>query len=150
MVPGRLILCATPIGNLADVSTRLGDTLSSADVVYAEDTRRTATLLRRLGVTVPLRSFFAGNEEQRIGELQRRLAEGSTVALVTDAGTPGVADPGVSAVRTAREAGAEVTMVPGPSAVTAAVAMSTSTASTARLTSESGESLSIKEPTTPA
>jgi 16S rRNA (cytidine1402-2'-O)-methyltransferase len=123
-VPGTLIVCATPIGNLGDASPRLADALRSAAVVYAEDTRRTAVLLQHLGVAAELRSYFVGNEESRAAELGDRLAAGDTVALVTDAGTPAIADPGVSAVRAAVEAGAVVTMVPGPSAVTAALAVS--------------------------
>ncbi len=121
---GRLILCASPIGNLGDASPRLSEALAAADVVYAEDTRRSRRLLESLGVSRPLRSFFVGNEQQRAVELAERLASGATVALVTDAGTPGISDPGLVAVRAAVEAGAEVTVVPGPSAVTAALAVS--------------------------
>lgn len=123
-MPGRLLLCSTPIGNLDDISPRLRSALAGADIVYAEDTRRTAVLLARLGVGTRARSFFVGNEAERAAELGGRLAAGETVALVTDAGTPGVADPGLSAVRAAREVGAEVSVIPGPSAVTAAVAVS--------------------------
>jgi len=121
---GRLIICATPIGNLGDASPRLGEALAQADVVFAEDTRRSAVLLRHFGVSVPLQSFFVGNEEQRVAELERRLGDGETVALVTDAGVPGVSDPGVAAVRTAQRTGALVEVVPGPSAVTTALAVS--------------------------
>ncbi len=117
-------MCATPIGNLADAPPRLGEALRSADLVYAEDTRRTATLLRHLGVRVPVRSYFAGNEAHRSHELAARLRDGRTIALVTDAGTPAISDPGVSAVAAAREAEADVTVIPGPSAVTAALAVS--------------------------
>jgi 16S rRNA (cytidine1402-2'-O)-methyltransferase len=121
---GTLILCAGPIGNLSDAPPRLAEALASADVVLAEDTRRARVLLDHLGVDRPLRSYFVGNEAERAGELQERLAAGQTVALVTDAGTPGIADPGLSAVRAAVAAGARVTGVPGPSAVTLAVAVS--------------------------
>lgn len=121
-MPGRLYLCATPIGNLGDASPRLAETLAGVDLVFAEDTRRSATLLNALGVSVPLRSFFAGNENQRSDEMADELAAGRTVALVTDAGTPAVSDPGVLAVAAARRVGAEVIVIPGPSAVTAAVA----------------------------
>ncbi len=121
-MPGRLILCATPIGNLGDASPRLAETLGSVDLVYAEDTRRARTLLDALGVSVPVRSYFAGNEQARSKELADRLGAGDAVALITDAGTPAVADPGVSAVAAARAAGAVVGIVPGPSAVTAALA----------------------------
>jgi 16S rRNA (cytidine1402-2'-O)-methyltransferase len=119
-----LILCATPIGNLDDASPRLAAALASADVVYAEDTRRSRVLLERLGVSAVVRSYFVGNERGRSAELGARLEDGETVALITDAGTPAIADPGLSAVRAAVEADAEVTVVPGPSAVTAAVAVS--------------------------
>lgn len=123
-VPGTLVLCATPIGNLGDVSQRLRDTLAGADVVFAEDTRRARTLLQALDVSTPLRSYFAGNERQRRAELGQRLAAGETVALVTDAGTPVVSDPGANAVEVAREVGAVVSIIPGPSAVTGAIAVS--------------------------
>lgn len=119
-----LYLCATPIGNLGDVSERLAEVLRSVDVVYAEDTRRTSTLLRFVDSDRPIRSYFVGNESYRAAELVERLIDGEDVALVTDAGTPAVADPGVSAVAAAAEAGATVTVIPGPSAVTAALALS--------------------------
>ncbi len=93
-------------------------------MVYAEDTRRTSTLLRFVGSDRPLRSYFVGNESYRATELVERLGQGENVALVTDAGTPAVADPGVTAVTAAIEAGATVTVIPGPSAVTAALAVS--------------------------
>lgn len=123
-MPGHLVLCSTPIGNLGDTTARLAEALAGADLVYAEDTRRARTLLDHLGVDVPLRSYFVGNEAARAVELADRLGAGATIALVTDAGTPAVADPGVSAVTAARSVGAEVTVVPGPSAVTAALAVS--------------------------
>lgn len=121
---GTLILCAGPIGNLGDAPPRLAEALASAEVVLAEDTRRARVLLRHLGVDRPLRSYFVGNESERAGELKERLAAGQTVVLLTDAGTPGIADPGLSAVRAALECGAEVTGVPGASAVTLAVSVS--------------------------
>ena len=121
---GTLILCASPIGNLADAPPRLAEGLASASVIYAEDTRRARTLLRHLGVDRPVRSFFVGNEKERAVEMGTRLSNGDTVALLTDAGTPSVADPGVAAVRAAVEANAIVTGVPGPSAVTLAIALS--------------------------
>ena len=122
-MPGRLVLCATPIGNLGDAPPRLADELAAAEVAFAEDTRRAAKLLAHLGLEVAVRSFFVGNEVMRADELAERLARGERVALVTDAGTPAVADPGVAAVRAAVDAGAEVSVVPGPSAVTAAIAV---------------------------
>ncbi len=124
MSKGKLILLATPIGNLSDAPPRLGEAIASCDVVYAEDSRRSRILLDRLGVTANLRSYFAGNEAGRAKEVAARLDAGETVGLVTDAGTPSVADPGYSAVQAALEVGATVTVVPGPSAVTAAVAVS--------------------------
>jgi len=116
-------LCATPIGNLGDAPPRLGEVLRSADVVYAEDTRRSSSLAKHLGADPIMRSFFAGNEEQRSSEIKERLEAGETVALLTDAGTPALSDPGFLAVKSAIEAGATVTVVPGPSAVTAALAV---------------------------
>lgn len=121
---GTLVVCATPIGNLDDASPRLATSLRQADVVYAEDTRRSQTLLRRLGIDRRLRSYFAGNERARAEELARHLESDKTVALITDAGMPGISDPGFSAVRVAVDVGAIVTVVPGPSAVTAAIAVS--------------------------
>jgi 16S rRNA (cytidine1402-2'-O)-methyltransferase len=123
-MPGTLILCAGPIGNLADAPPRLAQALASADIVYAEDTRRARTLLDHLGVKAPTRSYFVGNETERAAEIALRLTNGETVALLTDAGTPGIADPGLSAVRAAVEVGALVTGIPGPSAVTLALALS--------------------------
>lgn len=121
---GRLFLCATPIGNLGDTSPRLAETLRDADVVYAEDTRRSKVLLGSLGVDRSLRSYFVGNEERRSEELAGYLEQGKTVAFITDAGMPSISDPGTSAVQAAHRAGAEVRVVPGPSAVTAALAVS--------------------------
>lgn len=121
---GTLILCATPIGNLGDISQRLADTLASADVVFAEDTRRTAQMLRHLGISKPMRSYFLGNEQARNEELASLLADGQDVALVSDAGMPVVSDPGSSAVATAVAVGATVTAIPGPSAPITAIAVS--------------------------
>lgn len=122
---GRLILCGTPLGNLGDAPPRLAEALSKADCIYAEDTRRSGRLLEALGVRPRrLRSYFAGNESARTAELAGRLAAGETVALLSDAGTPGVSDPGLSAVRAASQQGSQVTVIPGPSAVTAALAVS--------------------------
>ncbi len=123
-MPGRLFICATPIGNLGDVSSRLVETLSKADVVFAEDTRRVRKLLTHLGLAKPVQSYFVGNEGARAAELADRLEAGETVALVSDAGVPGIADPGLTAVRVARKVGAAVSAIPGPSAVTTALAAS--------------------------
>ena len=121
---GKLILCGTPIGNLSDASARLQTALGEADLVYAEDTRRAATLMRALNVRTSVRSYFVGNEARRSDELMAKLEAGETIALITDAGMPSIADPGLSAVHAAIEAGADLTVVPGPSAVTAALALS--------------------------
>lgn len=124
MADGALIVCATPIGNLGDVSKRLHQALEDADVIYAEDTRRAAKLLRHLGIEVPLHSLFEGNEMERSQQLVDDVASGLRVALVSDAGTPVVSDPGAAAVRLALERELEVTTIPGPSAVTSALAVS--------------------------
>jgi 16S rRNA (cytidine1402-2'-O)-methyltransferase len=123
-VTGKLFLCATPIGNLGDASERLRLVLAESDLIYAEDTRRAAILLRALDVQTSVRSYFLGNERQRSGELRERLTAGEQIALISDAGMPSISDPGLTAVRIAIEVGAEVSVVPGPSAVTAALAVS--------------------------
>jgi 16S rRNA (cytidine1402-2'-O)-methyltransferase len=121
-----LILCGTPIGDVSDASPRLRATLASAHVIAAEDTRRFRDLARRLDIDITSRviSYFAGNESARIAELIEALEAGATVALVTDAGMPAVSDPGYLLVRAAVAAGLPVTVVPGPSSVTTALAMS--------------------------
>jgi 16S rRNA (cytidine1402-2'-O)-methyltransferase len=121
---GRLLVCATPIGNLGDITERLRDALSTADIVYAEDTRRTAKLLSHLMISVELVSLFAGNEQAKTEQLVESVRSGDTVVLVSDAGMPTVSDPGAAAVGAVREAGFPVSVVPGPSAVTAALALS--------------------------
>ncbi len=121
---GTLTLLGTPIGNLGDLSERAASTLAAADLVFAEDTRRTAKLLAHLAVSVPMKSFFTGNEQARLDLLRRELEDGAHVVLVSDAGMPVVSDPGASAVAAAVEVGATVQVVPGPSAVTAALAVS--------------------------
>ena len=100
------------------------ETLAGADVVFAEDTRRTGQLLNHLGISKPMRSYFAGNERTRNDELQALLAERNTIAFVSDAGMPVVSDPGASAVQVAVAVGATVTAIPGPSAPVTAVALS--------------------------
>lgn len=121
---GTLVLCGTPLGNLGDASQRLREVLAEADVVYAEDTRRSRALFTALQIQARPRSYFSGNEAERARELGSHLRNGKTVALITDAGMPAISDPGLSAVRVAAEEGAAVTVVPGPSAVTAALAVS--------------------------
>jgi 16S rRNA (cytidine1402-2'-O)-methyltransferase len=124
MAEGRLYVCATPIGNLGDVSERLRRTLTEVDAVYAEDSRRVAKLLAHLGVEVGVRSLFSGNEKSRSEELIARLESGMRVALVSDAGTPAVSDPGAWVVSLAHERGIPVTVIPGPSSVLTALALS--------------------------
>ena len=120
---GRLQVVATPIGNLADLSARAREALASADVIAAEDTRHTLALLRAIGVTRPLVSLHAHNESQRVPELLARLAAGETIALVSDAGTPLMSDPGLVLVQRAARAGFEVHAIPGPSAIVSALAV---------------------------
>jgi 16S rRNA (cytidine1402-2'-O)-methyltransferase len=121
--PG-LYVVATPIGNLGDVTRRAVEVLRSVDAVYAEDTRRTGVLLRELGVDANLRSFHEHNAARRTEEILERLTEGRSCALVSDAGTPTVSDPGRRVVRRALEEGLRVVPVPGPSAVVAALSVS--------------------------
>ena len=119
-----LTLVATPIGNLSDVSERAREALAAADVLYAEDTRHSGRLLQHLGIEARMRSCHDHNERQRAVEIVEDLRAGRSVALVSDAGTPGVADPGHVVTRQVIEAGFDVTMVPGPSAVIMAVVLS--------------------------
>jgi 16S rRNA (cytidine1402-2'-O)-methyltransferase len=124
--PGVLVLAATPIGRVADASSRLAEELARADVVAAEDTRRLRRLAGELGVVVTGRvvSYFEGNEAARTESLVEALATGDRVLLVTDAGMPSVSDPGFRLVAAAVERDIEVTAVPGPSAVLTALAVS--------------------------
>ncbi|WP_213452944.1 16S rRNA (cytidine(1402)-2'-O)-methyltransferase [Rhizomonospora bruguierae] len=126
MSDGRLVLCGAPLGNVADASARLRETLAAADVIAAEDTRRLARLARDLDVPLTARvvSYFEGNEERRTPELLATLLAGALVALVTDGGMPSVSDPGYRLVTAALDAGVPVTAAPGPSAVTTALALS--------------------------
>jgi len=119
---GTLQVVATPIGNLADLSPRAQDALRGADIIAAEDTRRTLQLLQSLGISRPLVSLFEHNEAQRVPQLLERLSAGATVVLVSDAGTPLLSDPGFELVREATRAGFEVRAIPGPSAITTALA----------------------------
>jgi 16S rRNA (cytidine1402-2'-O)-methyltransferase len=123
-VAGRLLVVGTPIGNLGDLTPRAAEALRSADLVVAEDTRLARRLLSHLGAKRPTVSFNDHSPEGRLGELLARLAGGATVALTTDAGMPGVSDPGARLVAAARAAGASVEVLPGPSAVTTAIAAS--------------------------
>jgi 16S rRNA (cytidine1402-2'-O)-methyltransferase len=120
---GRLDIVATPIGNLGDLSPRAQQALAEADIVAAEDTRHTLGLLQAIGVSRPLVSLHEHNETQRVPELIAKMAAGAVVALVSDAGTPLLSDPGFELVSLAARAGIEVRAIPGPSAITAALAV---------------------------
>lgn len=120
---GRLEVVATPIGNLADLSPRARDALAAADLVAAEDTRRSGQLLAALGLHKPMMSLHAHNERERGDALLARLQAGEVVALVSDAGTPLLSDPGFDLVRRAAAAGIEVRTVPGPTAIAAALSV---------------------------
>jgi len=119
-----LFLVATPIGNLEDITQRALRVLREVQVVAAEDTRRTRRLLEHFGLTTAVVSLFEHNERARIPGLLKRLSGGESVAVVTDAGSPGISDPGYPLVRAAVEAGLRVESVPGPSAVIAALQVS--------------------------
>lgn len=121
---GKLILCPTPIGNLADMSERVLETLKTADVIAAEDTRTSAPLLAHFDIHTPLISYHKFNEHERSEELIQRIEEGQTVALISDAGMPAISDPGQILVRQLRDKGLQVTALPGPSAFVTALAMS--------------------------
>ena len=121
---GKLLVIGTPLGNLDDLSRRALEALTSVDLIACEDTRRTSRLLAHFGIRTALVSCHRFNERARIDGLLRRLHEGATVGLVTDSGTPAVADPGRELVRAAVEDGIDVRPVPGPSAVTALLSVS--------------------------
>ncbi len=120
---GRLVVVATPIGNLGDLSPRAAQALRDADVVAAEDTRRSRVLLDHAGAGTPLTSHHDHNEDRSTAALLERVAAGDVVALVTDAGTPGLSDPGYRVVAAAVERGLPVESVPGPSALLQALAL---------------------------
>ena len=122
-VQGRLQVVATPIGNMSDVSSRAREALGHADAIAAEDTRHTLALLTALGLSRPLLSLHSHNETRRVPEILARLSAGETIALVSDAGTPLLSDPGYALVREAAAAGIAVEAVPGPSAITTALAV---------------------------
>lgn len=121
MTPGTLYVVATPLGNLADLSARATEVLRRVHVVAAEDTRRSRGLLSHLGASPQLLSFHAHSDARRVETLLDLLREGRDVALVTDAGTPGISDPGAELVAAVRDAGCPVVPVPGPSAVATAL-----------------------------
>lgn len=121
---GRLVICPTPLGNLEDITLRTLRALRECDELFAEDTRVTSKLLRHYGIDKPVRSYHERVEPRRLRELQALLAAGKTVAVVTDAGMPAISDPGSEVVRAAREVGAAVEALPGPSAFVGALVLS--------------------------
>ena len=124
LLPGTLYLVATPIGNLEDITLRSLRVLRECDVVAAEDTRHTGQLLRHFGITKPLLSYFKFNEAKRSAEFVGRLQRGEKIALVTDAGSPGISDPGQRVVAAAVAAGCRVEPVPGACALVAGLTAS--------------------------
>jgi 16S rRNA (cytidine1402-2'-O)-methyltransferase len=119
-----LYIVGTPIGNLGDLSFRALETLREADLIVAEDTRHSRRLTQRYEITTRLMSCHKFNEMQRAEQIIERIGEGQAVAMITDSGMPGISDPGARVVALCREAGVMVTAVPGPAAVTTAVALS--------------------------
>lgn len=119
-----IYLVATPIGNLGDITMRALETLRSVDLIASEDTRHTAILLHHYEIKKPQIAFHAYNEARVLPRLMQLHAEGKSIALVSDAGTPGISDPGFSLVRCALAAGADLTMIPGPTALVMAVVLS--------------------------
>jgi len=124
LTPGTLYLVATPIGNLEDITLRALRVLKECDAVAAEDTRHTGQLLKHFGISKPMLSYFQFNEAKRSEEIIERLKRGEKIALVTDAGSPGISDPGERVVRAARQAGLRVESIPGPCALVAALTAS--------------------------
>lgn len=125
---GTLYLCATPIGNLEDITYRCVRTLSEVDLIAAEDTRRTLGLLNHLGIEKPLTSYYEHNKEEKGPYLVQKLLDGCNIALVSDAGTPAICDPGEDLVRLCVEAGITIVPIPGPvAAVTALISSGLST-----------------------
>jgi len=121
---GTLYIVATPIGNLEDITLRALRILREVDVIAAEDTRHSLKLLNRYGISKPLISYWSGREKIRTEVITERLFSGSSVALISDAGTPGISDPGSVLIRRALESGIAVVPVPGPSALVAALSVS--------------------------
>ncbi len=124
MMSGKLFVVATPIGNIKDITLRALEILKEADLILCEDTRRTRPLLTHYGISNELQSYNEHNERDIIPKIIEMLEDGHNIALVSDAGTPGISDPGYRLVREARIHGIEVVSVPGPSAVIAAISIS--------------------------
>ena len=121
---GKLYLCATPIGNLEDMTFRAVRTLREADLIAAEDTRNSIKLLNHFDIKTPMTSYHEYNRIEKARYLVEQMREGKNVALITDAGTPGISDPGEDLVRLAHEAGIEVTSLPGACACVTALTLS--------------------------
>ncbi len=121
---GKLYVVSTPIGNLGDITLRALEVLKEVDAIVCEDTRHAKKFLQHYGIDRPLISYFEGNEKTRAPQIIQMLKEGKSVALISDAGTPTISDPGYRLVRMAREEGIEVLPVPGPSAIIAALSVS--------------------------
>ena len=121
---GKLYLCATPIGNLEDITFRVLRTLKEVDLIAAEDTRNSIKLLNHFDIHTPMTSYHEYNKIEKAEVLIRKMQEGTNIALITDAGTPGISDPGEDLVRMCYEAGIEVTSLPGPAACITALTLS--------------------------
>jgi len=121
---GKLFLCATPIGNLGDITSRVLETLRSVDLIAAEDTRNSIKLLNHFDIHVPMTSYHEYNKIDKGRVLIEKMLEGQNIALITDAGTPGISDPGEELVRMCIDAGIELTVLPGPAACITALIMS--------------------------
>lgn len=121
---GKLYLCATPIGNLDDITLRVLETLKSVDLIAAEDTRHSIKLLNHFNIKTPMTSYHEYNKVEKARYLVEKMREGVNVALITDAGTPGISDPGEELVRQCHEAGIELTSLPGPAACITALTIS--------------------------
>jgi len=121
---GKLYLCATPIGNLEDITARVLETLQSVDVIAAEDTRNSIKLLNHFEIKVPMTSYHEFNKVEKAVELIRQMQDGKNIALITDAGTPAISDPGEVLVKMCQEAGIPVTSLPGPAACITALTLS--------------------------
>ncbi len=121
---GTLYLCATPIGNLDDITLRVLETLKSVDLIAAEDTRHSIKLLNHFGIHTPMTSYHEYNRVEKARYLVEKLKEGMNIALITDAGTPGISDPGEELVRQCCEAGIALTSLPGPAACITALTIS--------------------------
>ena len=119
-----LFICPTPIGNLEDISERVLKTLASVDVIYCEDTRRAKKLTDNFSITTPLKSYFVGNEVNKISEIEATLSEGMNVALISDAGTPLISDPGNVLIQKLIQKNYNIVSIPGPSSVLTALTVS--------------------------